>query len=241
MGAMCGTISSIGVEEIVIVEEHTSKTSVDAKIIKILKTKKERMEGKPPPYAHFNRVILKFHQVEQAFGTLRSTYEHFKDSATDGIRYEDLKAALIYMEVNVEDNDVKEIFDESDVVEDGSLEFREFVVSLAIAYLLGIIPEFKVGGDIEEMSGRIHAISGNAGALAAAFNLIVDAYLMIDKDASGTITWDELDAELSRGNEGAFMNKERWKELDWNQDGTITFQEFLLAFSKWVGIDDDEE
>ena len=115
MGAMCGTISSIGVEEIVIVEEHTSKTSVDAKIIKILKTKKERMEGKPPPYAHFNRVILKFHQVEQAFGTLRSTYEHFKDSATDGIRYEDLKAALIYMEVNVEDNDVKEIFDESDV------------------------------------------------------------------------------------------------------------------------------
>jgi hypothetical protein len=28
----------------------------------------------------------------------------------------------------------------------------------------------------------------------------------------------------------------RWEEIDWDKDGKITFKEFLLAVSGWVGL-----
>mmetsp|Transcript_11043 Transcript_11043/g.20478 ORF Transcript_11043/g.20478 Transcript_11043/m.20478 type:complete len:89 (+) Transcript_11043:1775-2041(+) len=41
------------------------------------------------------------------------------------------------------------------------------------------------------------------------------------------------------------LSRDRWKELDWDSDGFITYQEFMCTFVKWVsslsGDDDDEE
>lgn len=31
------------------------------------------------------------------------------------------------------------------------------------------------------------------------------------------------------------------EEMDWDRNGTVTFKEFLFAFTSWVGIDDNEE
>jgi hypothetical protein len=39
----------------------------------------------------------------------------------------------------------------------------------------------------------------------------------------------------------ALLSKERWAEMDWDDDGHITFKEFLSAFYSWVGCDDDDE
>ncbi|GMF15237.1 unnamed protein product [Phytophthora lilii] len=33
----------------------------------------------------------------------------------------------------------------------------------------------------------------------------------------------------------------RFAEMDWNHNGTIHFNEFLMAFESWVGVDDDDE
>lgn len=38
-----------------------------------------------------------------------------------------------------------------------------------------------------------------------------------------------------------FLSKERFDELDWNAHGEIRFPDFLLAFSHWTGLDDEEE
>lgn len=169
--------------------------------------------------------------------------------------------------VSVSEKELKEVFDESDMRRDHSLDFDEFVVSIAIGYLLGIIPDFHEkslanvdpkgvnvnsnntkkttsGDEKKKMFGMID--KQRKFQLAGAFNLVVDAYLMFDKDASGTIQQDEMNMilqekqKVSAGVASKFLNKERWNELDWDQNGTITFQEFLLAFEKWVGIGDDE-
>ena len=29
--------------------------------------------------------------------------------------------------------------------------------------------------------------------------------------------------------------------MDWDDDGTITFKEFLMAFATWVGVDESNE
>ena len=81
--------------------------------------------------------------------------------------------------------------------------------------------------------------------LAKAFNVVVDAYIFFDKDASGTIRWDELtmiwEGKNAADKNSKFLNQERWKELDWDQNGTITFQEFLLAFQSWIGVEAEED
>jgi hypothetical protein len=31
------------------------------------------------------------------------------------------------------------------------------------------------------------------------------------------------------------------EEMDWDKNGTVTFKEFLFAFTRWVGLDDNED
>lgn len=39
----------------------------------------------------------------------------------------------------------------------------------------------------------------------------------------------------------AFLSEARWAEMDWDRDGTITFEEFLYSFLEWVGLDDESD
>jgi calcium-binding protein CML len=31
------------------------------------------------------------------------------------------------------------------------------------------------------------------------------------------------------------------EEMDWDKNGTVTFKEFLFAFTRWVGIDNEDD
>jgi hypothetical protein len=33
----------------------------------------------------------------------------------------------------------------------------------------------------------------------------------------------------------------RFAEMDWSHNGTIHFNEFLMAFESWVGVDDEDD
>ena len=70
---------------------------------------------------------------------------------------------------------------------------------------------------------------------------------VFDEDASGDLSREEVLRQLE-ARQGVFtdpsavsmMSKERWKELDWDGDGTITFREFIWAFQKWISTDLEE-
>jgi hypothetical protein len=38
-----------------------------------------------------------------------------------------------------------------------------------------------------------------------------------------------------------FLADDRFAELDWDEDGQITFREFLFAFVNWTGVEDQDE
>jgi len=145
--------------------------------------------------------------------------------------------------VTLSDQELDEIFFESDLRRDKSLDFNEFVVSLAIGFILEEIP--PVSPDLNELSQTTEQkksfSQSDKLALDKAFNVIIDSYLMIDKDASGTISFQELKTSLSGDGASQFFSEERWKELDWDNDGVITFQEYLLAFEGWIGIEFNED
>lgn len=76
---------------------------------------------------------------------------------------------------------------------------------------------------------------------------VLEAYVLFDADASGTIDKEEvLHMVAEKGAKGggnmasALLSEERWAELDWDKDGKITFVEFLYAFEAWVGVDDED-
>lgn len=93
-----------------------------------------------------------------------------------------------------------------------------------------------------------------AKALVEALQIAVEAYLLFDADASGTIDREEVMAMMEEagssahakhkkgggGHMNALLSKERWGEMDWDHDGTITFKEFVFALMKWVGLDDED-
>lgn len=77
--------------------------------------------------------------------------------------------------------------------------------------------------------------------LVHAFQLVLEAYLIFDADASGLIDRDEvLDilkestshnhaSRMARGGpagggSSALLSEERWREMDWDSDNSITFK-----------------
>lgn len=46
----------------------------------------------------------------------------------------------------------------------------------------------------------------------------------------------ESDESLNAG-----IWEQRFLEMDWNNDGSIHFKEFLLAFVSWVGLEDEDD
>ncbi|ETI40385.1 hypothetical protein F441_14088 [Phytophthora nicotianae CJ01A1] len=250
-------------------ESTKQPTSIDARIIATLRQLNltRRADPKKGRAMHFERIVLQFALVRDAFTTLRSIYRQFANAEKDGLDFEGLKAALNAMGAHIKETDVSEIFYESDMVRDNSLSQNEFVVSLAIAHLLGLITNFdSIKDSVVHAPEDVTLVTppdepaeqGNASKLIAkALDLMVTAYLLFDNDASGTIQTSEV-LEQMRQNptgpnsprrlermESSFSSKairdERIKELDFDQDGTITFQEFVLTFQRWAGSDDDDE
>ncbi|RHY80359.1 hypothetical protein DYB37_013410 [Aphanomyces astaci] len=240
--------------------DYVAKSSVDKKIIKTLQARKKKMddEGTFSKNTNFERVAMQFGNVEMAFMCIRDIYTKHIDPTRKTMQMDNFCRALSAFGVTIDRPAIQDIFNESDLIRDNSLNFNEFAVSLAICYLLDVVPGLSAANSspadpladepLEDPGVELDAT--DAKRVAKAFDTVVNAYLMFDEDASGIIKWDEMKEILNKPEDGKakttthktkFFNIERWKELDWNKDGSINFQEFFLAFQKWVGVDEDEQ
>ena len=74
---------------------------------------------------------------------------------------------------------------------------------------------------------------------------LVAAYLLFDRSAQGFITKNEMTEimEEKGHHEGtiSFLSTDRWKELDVDKNGDISFAEFCYAFTGWICDSNAEE
>ncbi|KAL3668648.1 hypothetical protein V7S43_005947 [Phytophthora oleae] len=238
----------------------------------------------------FTRILLKFPQAAKAFSVARSTFKKYDQEGQGYIVYKDLPTVFKELGVSFSEDEINQAFEESNLKENGKLNFKELLVSLAVGFLLLRISSseknrlsvfYTSQSDSRNNSfGKIHNIGGNSTGnttvglrddveLWGAFQLAIDCFLWFDTEGSGYINRNDMSVQLEtsmarhsptkklKKRSGSYKGwwlstpgntrriwsiwDRRFAEMDWNRNGTIHFNEFLMAFESWVGIDDDDD
>lgn len=122
---------------------------------------------------------------------------------------------------------------------------RVAVVSRVIAYVFHLVLEAYMQLDMKRR-GVIHKDDLRAGM--AQLTMMSSQARSKVKPPTSNRTHTASQSSASAASARAlpvsaleFLTEERFNELDWNEDGEITFREFLFAFVSWVGTDEEED
>ncbi|CAI5523400.1 unnamed protein product [Closterium sp. Naga37s-1] len=148
----------------------------------------------------------------------------YKD-ASQSIDLEELRTCLSALGVRIEEEEVMQLYREADMDCCDGMHFKEFILLLALLYLLQPNAHFGLP-EVEE-----------------AFGLIADAFNFFDTTGEGFLTQAKVQAAMSSGRDSSpsRIAGQRFAEMDYNTDGQCTFKEFLFAYVGWVGTAEEEE
>ncbi|XAR56845.1 hypothetical protein NMG60_11037466 [Bertholletia excelsa] len=182
----------------------------------------------------FNSIILKFPKIDASLRKCKDVFEQFDEDASGAIDREELKHCFQKLEINFTEEETNDLFKACDINEDSGMKFNEFIVLLCLVYLL------------KEDSTALHTKSRmGMPDLEATFETLVDAFVFLDKNKDGYVSKSEMIQAINETTSGERSSgriaMKRFEEMDWDKNGMVTFKEFLFAFTRWVGIDDNED
>ncbi|ETV92513.1 hypothetical protein H310_13196 [Aphanomyces invadans] len=193
---------------------HHVSSSLDQKLINAFKELRVRREN--DAHSHdkhdpFTKILLKGPSLKQAFDSVRSTFDAFDTHKQGSISFGDMEEALNRLGGNFTKDEVYDAFNEADMTESGRLTFKEFLVCLAIGFVLHRIPAL----DDREPDGQPQLsifyaplnssikdgepkslLFGDGNKLRQAFHLAVDVFLWFDIDGDGLIERNEMLSRL---------------------------------------------
>ncbi|KAJ0988173.1 hypothetical protein J5N97_006529 [Dioscorea zingiberensis] len=181
----------------------------------------------------FNSIILKFPKIDESFRNCKTIFKQFDEDANGAIDHEELKHCFNKLEVSCTEEEIDDLFEACDINETMGIKFNEFIVLLCLVYLLKV-PEPT---HAKSRMGFPH--------IESTFETLVDAFVFLDKNKDGYVSKREMIEAINETTSGERSSgriaMKRFEEMDWDRNGTVTFKEFLFAFTTWVGIDDNEE
>lgn len=78
--------------------------------------------------------------VQVAFNSVRSMFRAFKKEQKGFIDFNDLYRVFEQLDANFSAEEISQVFKESDMMENGKFNFNEFILCLAIGFVLHKIP-----------------------------------------------------------------------------------------------------
>ncbi len=115
-------------------------------------------------------------------------------------------------------DEIRDLFAFVDLDDSNSIEVKEFLVTLAIGSVLDLL-KFDSSKELKEILA-----------------FVVSAYLLFDPSGKGQITRSDIEKMISEQNNseksessrgvkqgGSMLSKQRWDEMDWDQNGNIDF------------------
>ncbi|KAK3134075.1 hypothetical protein QOZ80_6AG0544720 [Eleusine coracana subsp. coracana] len=181
----------------------------------------------------FNTIIMKFPKIDENFRKCKAIFEQFDEDSNGEIDKEELKHCFQKLEISFTEEEITDLFEACDINEDMGMKFNEFIVFLCLVYLLNepAVSEAKIKMGLED--------------LKATFETLVDAFVFLDKNKDGYVSKDEMIQAINEtiGGERSSgrIGMKRFEEMDWDKNGMVTSKEFLFAFTRWVGIDENED
>jgi len=211
-------------------------------------------------------IILRF---DKSRAILKLIKEMFNELAggTGSLDLNGLTRAMGKISSAMSKEDVRGLFEFIDLDDSAAIELKEFLVALVIGHVLEKIPidpsSPRAGDGPEGEQGSaavgakdsvlsINTLMDRQEELKEMMTMIVNAHLLFDPLASGIIQRTNVE-QILQGQQNAagkntkakksnpLLSDDRWKEMDWNSDGSIDFAEFVFAFCSWVDLDDDME
>jgi calcium-binding protein CML len=180
----------------------------------------------------FNSIILKFPKIDESLRNCNAIFEQFDEDSNGIIDHDELKKCFEKLELTFTEEEIDELSEACGISADMGMKFNEFIVLLCLVYL------FK------DDHAALRAKS-NLGMpkLEATFETLVNAFVFLDKNKDGCVSKNEMIEAINEPGERSSdrIGMKRFEEMDWDKNGTVSFKEFLFAFTRWVGIDEAED
>ncbi|PWA51540.1 EF-hand domain pair [Artemisia annua] len=191
-------------------------------------------EAKGTSIKSINRIILKFPKIDGSLRKCKVIFEQFDEDKNGAIDIKELKHCFEKLQLKFTNEEIKDIFETCDLNDDMGISFNEFIVLLCLVYLL------------KEDSAAAHDKSRmGIPDLEATFETLVESFVFLDTNKDGHVSKNEMiraiEETTTDGRSDGQTALKRFEEMDWDKNGMVNFKEFLFAFTRWVGIEDDEE
>jgi len=181
----------------------------------------------------FNSVIMKFPKIDESLRNCRTIFQQFDEDSNGEIDQQELKHCFQKLGIESTDDEIKDLFQACDIYEHMGMKFNEFIVFLCLVYLLN-------DPAVSEARKRM-----GIGCLEPTFETLVESFVFLDKNKDGYVSKNEMIQAINETTAGerssGRIGVKRFEEMDWDKNGTVTFKEFLFAFTRWVGIDNEDE
>ncbi|KAI9100087.1 hypothetical protein K1719_024305 [Acacia pycnantha] len=206
------------------------ETKIEAKMVEAMK----RRASQGSSMRSFNTIILKFPKIDENLRKCKSIFEQFDEDSNGVIDQEELKKCFNKLDISFTEEEIKDLFEACDINDDMGMKFNEFIVLLCLVYL------FKDDPIALQTKSRIGMPN-----LEATFETLVDAFVFLDKNKDGCVSKNEMveaiNETISGERSSGRIAMKRFEEMDWDNNGMVSFKEFLFAFTRWVGIDEVED
>ncbi|XP_042492405.1 probable calcium-binding protein CML22 [Macadamia integrifolia] len=201
---------------------------------KMMEAIKHRGASGKNTFRSMDSIILRFPQFKEELRNIKCVFVQYDEDSNGFIDREELKKCLSKLQLQLTEKEMEELFHSCDFDDSEGIQFNEFIVLLCLIYLL-----------MEPLKSSHTTSKMGSPQLDETFDTIVQAFLFLDKNGDGQLNHNDMVRALNEGSpwekSPGRITKTRFKEMDWNKSGKVSFKEFLFALTNWVGIDTDDE
>ncbi|CAL9193594.1 probable calcium-binding protein CML22 isoform X2 [Musa acuminata AAA Group] len=201
---------------------------------RLLEAMKQRGYSNQNTFRSINSIIMWFPHFKEGLQNIKNIFEKYDEDSNGTMDHEELKKCLRMLQIQLSEKDIDRLYHYCDMDENKGIQYHEFIVLLCFAYLLA-------GPD----SATNNMSNSASRHVEATFDKLAEAFAFLDKNGDGKLDKKDIILALneapSKEKSPTHITSRRFKEMDRNKDGTVSFKEFLFSLIKWIGIDTDHE
>lgn len=218
----------------------------------------------------FSAILMKTSTLNRTYRRITTVYRSLDVNGDGSLDDTELQVMVDRLGISedVSAADLKGVVELCDIDGDSTISLKEFIVTLTLLYLLKAVPSLLtkrspvkmartidpkellgdgVVTDSPKKTASTTVFLGCSKDIHYLVHWVVAAYLIFDTECTGHIDKKTVakmqQIRASEDGSDLFLNEDRWRELDWDRNGNVSFEEFVFAFSEWIKdfYDDDED